>query len=140
MALNKIYQDTEHKRRVIPVAAGTQAGTPLVWAGQSWVTLTAEKSATGSKTLSDGITITWPKGAVGYKALEAGGAQDGTWEFAVTGATTSTASGVAVYITSGGELTLTEASNTFYGVTDYPPDYRKEAGRAPVRIGDNHNG
>ena len=32
-------------------------------------------------------------------------------------------------------LSLTEGTNTLYGVTDYPTDYRKEAGRAPVRIG-----
>lgn len=139
MAVSKIYQDTEHKRRVIPVTSGTEPGTPLIWAGQSWVTVTAENDATETKVLSDGTSITYSIAAVGYQDLTAGAAQDGTWEFAVTGATTATASGVPVYQASDGTLTLTATDNDFYGVTDYPPDYRKKAGRAPVRIGDNHN-
>lgn len=139
MSVNKIYQDTEHKRRVIPVVTQTVPGTPLIWAGQSWVTITAENDATATKALSDGTSITYSLAAVGYKDLTAGAAQDGTWEFAVTGATTGTLSGVPVYLTGAGVLTLTATDNDFYGVTDYPPDYRKKAGRAPVRIGDNYD-
>ena len=73
---------------------------------------------------------------VGNLPAEATVAYDGTWEFSsITGVTTSTGQDVAVYITSGGVLTLTSSGNTLYGYTDYPRDYVKAAGIAPVRIG-----
>lgn len=138
MALNKIFQSTEkdHRERIVP--SGTLPGTPLLINGRPVVALTARGDATRTDTTSlpGGLTsITYKVGGASNLADRASVAYDGTWEFAVTGATTSTLSDVEVFITSGGVLTLTSTSNTHYGWTDYPRDYRKEAGRAPVRIG-----
>lgn len=135
MAINKIYAETQNKVREATVTAGTLPGVPLIADGRPAVTLTAEPTATKTKTLPDGTVVTWKIGGVGNAAGKATVAYDGTFEFAVTGALTTTGNGVAVYITSGGALTLTSSGNTLYGYTDYPRDYRKEAGRAAVRIG-----
>ena len=135
MALNKIFVETKEKNREAPVPAGTQAGVPLLIGSKPAVTLTAEPTATKQTTLSDGTVITSKVGGVGNQAGYASVAFDGTFEFAVTGALTTTASLVEVFITSGDVLTLTSSGNTHYGWTDYPRDYRKEAGRAAVRVG-----
>lgn len=135
MAVNKIYAETQRKNRSRTVPAGTKAGVPLLVNSRPAVTITAEPTATETTTLSDGTSVTYPVGGVGNAAGTAVVAFDGTWEFAVVGALTSTASDVAVYITSAGALTLTATDNTLYGYTDYPVDYVKKAGRAPVRIG-----
>ena len=135
MAVNQIYAPTPSKIRSRAVPSGTLAGVPLLIDTVPAFTLTARADATRTDTLSDGTAITYKIGGVGSPAGEATVAFDGTFEYAVTGATTSTASGVAVYITSGGALTLTASTNTLFGVTDYPTSYVKEAGRAPVKIG-----
>lgn len=135
MAINKIYAEDQSKNREATVPAGTQPGVPLIADGRPSVTLTAEPTATKSKTLADGTVITWKNGGVGNAAGKATVAVDGTFEFAVTGTTTGTGNGVEVFITAGGALTLTLTGNTHYGWTDYPVGYRKEAGRAAVRIG-----
>jgi hypothetical protein len=138
MALNKIYASTEAKHRLRTVGTNVQPGTPLLVNARPAVTITASGDATKTQTtnLPSGLTsITYENGGFGNPDNQAVVAYDGTWEFAVTGATTSTASDVAVYITSGGALTTTASGNTLFGYTDYPPDYRKTAGRAPVRIG-----
>ncbi len=135
MALNKIFRETPELNRARPVPAGTKQGTPLLIEGRPAVTLTARTGETATKTFSDGTTVTYTISGASVPAGQASCAFDGTFEFAVTGALTTTVSDVAVYITSDGALTLIEATNTLYGHTDYPTDYRKEAGRAPVRIG-----
>lgn len=138
MALNKIFASTESRHRSRTVPANTQAGTPLLVNTRPAVTLTARGDATKTQTsgLPLGITsVTYDAGAASTDPDKATVAYDGTFEFAVTGATTSTGNDVEVFITSGGTLTLTSTSNTHYGWTDYPQDYRKEAGRAAVRIG-----
>ena len=104
------------------------------------MSITASGNAT--KTVTSGLpggidSVTYNNGGVGNSADPASAtfAFDGTFEFPVTGATTSTANEAAVYITSAGALTLTEGSNVLYGVIDYPVGYRREAGRAAVKIG-----
>ena len=139
MALNKIFQSTtkEHRERAVP--SGTQPGTPLIIGGRPAVTLTARGDATKTETdnLPGGLTsITYSNGGASNLPGSASVAYDGTWEFAVTGATTSTASDVEVFLINDGTLSLTNSGDdTHFGWTDYPRDYRKEAGRAPVRIG-----
>ena len=138
MALNMIFASTTELHRERPVPTGTQPGVPLLIGGRPAVTLTAEGAATVTKTsgLPGGLTsITYSNGGVGNPAGFASVAFDGTWEFAVTGALTSTVSEAEVFITAGGVLTLTLTGNTHYGWTDYPRDFRKEAARAAVRIG-----
>lgn len=149
MALNKIFASTQelHRDRALslitapsPAPSDIQPGVPVVIGSRPAVSLTASGNAT--KTQATGLpaditSVTFKNGGVGNSAdpASASFAFDGTFEFAVTGATTSTGSEVAVYITSAGALTLTEGSNVLFGYTDYPKGYRKEAGRAPVKIG-----
>ena len=135
MAKNMIYRYDGEKTRERAVPSGTQSGTPLLVNARPCVTLTARGDATRTET-RNGITITYANGGVGNLPAEATVAYDGTWEFSsITGVTTSTGQDVAVYITSGGVLTLTSSGNTLYGYKDYPRDYVKAAGIAPVRIG-----
>lgn len=152
MALNKIFASTQELHRdrpltdiAVPAATTTiQPGVPVLIgaaaaSARPAVSLTASGNGTKTETnIGGGITsVTFSNGGVGNGASPASAsfAFDGTFEFAVTGATTSTASEVLVYITSAGALTLTAGSNTLYGRTDYPVGYRKEADRAPVKIG-----
>ena len=138
MATNRVFAGNDGNNREKAVPAGTQPGTPLIIEGRSAVTLTARGDATVTQTegLPSGLTsLTYGNGGVGNLPGSASVAFDGTFEFAVAGATTSTASGVDVYITSAGGLTLTEGTNTLFGTVDVPRDYAQVAGRAPVRIG-----
>lgn len=133
--LNQIYAGDPRKNRSEAVPADTVAGTPLIIDDRPCVTVTARSDATATETLSDGTTITYNIGGVGSPSGEASVAYDGTYLFDVTGAATDTDKNVAVYITSAGALTLTDTGNTLFGYTDYPTDFTKEAGKAPVRIG-----
>lgn len=149
MALNKIFADTERNRRArklstitAPSSAPTtiQPGVPVLVAGRPAVSLTA--SGNGTVTTSNpvpGVTsITFTNGGVSLAADEATFAFDGTFEFPVTAAQTSTASDVEVFIVkASGALTLTAdgANTAHYGWTDFPIGYRKTAARAAVRIG-----
>ncbi len=137
MALNQIFAPTHGKNRVRVVASGVVSGQPLLSGAEPAVALTDRGDAVKTTAIAgSGLTsVTYKSGGAGLAANEASLAFDGTFEFAVTGATTGTDSGVAVYITAGGALTTTLTGNTLFGYTDYPKGYRKEAGRAPVRIG-----
>lgn len=137
MALNQIDAPTTGKNRARVVASGVVAGTPLLSGGEPAVALTSRGDATKTEAVAGSsiTSVTYKSGGAGLADNEASLAFDGTFEFAVAGVTTSTDSGVAVYITSGGALNLTASGNTLFGYTDYPKGYRKEAGRAPVRIG-----
>lgn len=144
MATNLVYLGDPRRNRERALALVTQPttapttiqpGVPVVFADGPAVSLTADGAATKSFTTPQGYTLSGvPNGGVGNADGAATFAFDGTYEFAVTGATTSTANNVRVYITTTGTLTLTVGTNTAYGYTDYPPDYAKVAGRAPVRI------
>lgn len=149
MALNKIFASTQelHRDRALSLItspstapSSIQPGVPVIIGARPAVSLTASGNAT--KVQSTGLpaditSVTFKNGGVGNSEdpATASFAFDGTFEFAVTGALTSTGSEVAVYITSAGALTLTQGSNVLFGYTDYPKGYRKEAGRAPVKIG-----
>lgn len=148
MATNMIYKGTDGRNRdralatiVAPAAPSTiQPGVPVKFTDGSAVSLTASGNGTvtisGAGNLPTGVTsVTYTNGGVGNAAGNASFAFDGTYEFAVVGAATGTANGVEVFITPTGGLTLTASTNTHYGWTDYPVDYNKVAGRAPVRIG-----
>lgn len=152
MALNKIYDSSQrlHRARLLsgisnPTTPPTtiQPGTPVTFGVSPAifpaVALTASGNGTKTQTtgLAAGVTsVTFGNGGIGLAAGEASFAFDGTWEFAVTGATTSTLNDVEVFIIpASGLLTLTSTSNVHYGWTDYPPGYTKENGRAAVRVG-----
>lgn len=137
MALNQIFAPTTGKCKAREVDAGVTAGTPLLSGDLPAVALTDRGDATRTQAVagSNVTSITYKTGGASLADDEASLAFDGTFEFAVTGATADTEDDVEVFITAAGALTTTGTGNTHYGYTDYPRDYRKEAGRAPVRIG-----
>lgn len=145
--MNKIFAYSQEKTReralatvVNPTPAPTtiQPGVPVTFAEGPAVSITA--SGNGTKTQTTGLpvdvtTVTFKNGGAGNLASSATFAFDGTFEFAVATAATNTASGVEVFIIpASGALTLASAGNVHFGWTDYPRDYIKETGRAPVRI------
>lgn len=136
MALNLVYLGNPQNNREREVGDDVAPGTPLLLEGRPAVTLTASGGTTKAFTTPQGYTLSGVEiGGVGNRDEWATVAFDGTYEFDVTGALATTDNDAAVYITSAGALTLTEGSNDLYGYTDYPPDYAKSAGVAPVRIG-----
>lgn len=137
MALNRIFKENDRDNRVRVVAAGVKAGTPLLADGKPAVALTNRGDvAAETIAINGGTPIVIARGGVGLADDEATVAFNGTFLFPVTGATAGdTANGVAVYITSAGALTLTEGTNTRYGVVDRPIDWTNVAGSLPVRIG-----
>lgn len=139
MAKNMVFKYDERKTRARAVPSGTLGGVPLLINTRPAVTLTARGDAVETLTNigGSGYNVTRPIGQSSSNLPgEATVAFDGTWEFTgITGVTTSTGQDVAIYITGAGALTTTATSNTLYGYTDYPRDYNKATGRAPVRIG-----
>lgn len=149
MATNKIFASTEalHRARLLtgitaPSTPPTtiQPGVPVLLTGRPAVSLAASGNGTVTKANPvPGVTsVTYANGGASLASGEASFAFDGTWKFAVTGAGTTTANDVEVFITlATGALTLTDAGATevHYGWTDYPIGYRKASGVAAVRIG-----
>lgn len=149
MTVKKIFADTQNLRRAralslitVPSTPPTtiQPGVPVLVGARPAISLTASGNGVVTQTNPvPGVTsITFSNPGVGLAAGEAVFAFDGTWELAVTGTTTFTASDVEVFaVKATGVLTLTAdgANTTHYGWTDYPTSYRKAAGRAAVRIG-----
>ena len=140
MAKNLIYNGNDELNRARVVPAGTVSGDPVINVDRPAVAITS-RGDTISSTIVDGLTYQYRSGGFSNKPGEATLAFDGTYEFAVTGATASTGNQVKVYavVNSGTgavtSLTTTATNNTLFGVTDYPNDYYKRAGIAPVRIG-----
>lgn len=138
MAINQIFKHIEGTNRTRPVPEGTASGDFLIVGGRPAVAITGRGGDDVTETIGS-VTVSRPITTVpdGQATL----AFTGTWEHEVTGATTSTASDVNVYLVpgTGGDpdtLSLTEgATGVYYGRTDYPIDYVKTAGIAPVLIG-----
>lgn len=134
MAMNMVYTFNRERARERQVPAGTLSGAPLLINGRPCVALTARGDSTNTKVLADGTTITRNVGGASNAFDSASVAYDGTWEFTIAGIPTNTAQDTAVYITAGNVLTLLLTGNTLFGYTDYPRDYTKTVGIAPVRI------
>ncbi len=133
MATNKVFQENTRNNRARVVPVGTKAGDFLFADGRLAVALTDRGDATKTTPISGGASLTLPSGGFSLKPNEATLAFDGTWHLPVTGATTTTTSGVPVYHNAG-TLQLTPLGNTV-GYTDYPQGFYKQAGFAAVRIG-----
>ena len=133
MATNKVFQENTKNNRARVVPLGTRSGDFLIVGGRPAVALTDRGDATKTTPISGGASLTLPSGGFSLKPNEASVAFDGTWHLPVTGATTTTASGVPVYYNAG-TLQLTPLGNTV-GYTDYPQGFYKQAGFAAVRIG-----
>ena len=133
MATNKVFQENTRNNRARVVPVGTKAGDFIFVEGRLAVALTDRGDATKTTPISGGASLTLPSGGFSLKPNEASVAFDGTWHLPVTGATTTTNSGVPVYYNAG-TLQLTPLGNTV-GYTDYPQGFYKQAGFAAVRIG-----
>ena len=140
MATNTVFSP-QKPAEIWVNGATVGSGIPVVTAaGQAGFTATG----TGDYTTSDEVgpyTLSGiPAGGVGLAGKEVSVYVDGTFEFAVTGGTTSTLQNVLVYavVASGAvtSLTLTSTSNTLFGKVNYPGNgYEKVAGILPVQIG-----
>ena len=148
MSQNQIFKSTESRHRARALSAilapstpptTIQSGVPVLFAEGGAVSFTASGNSTIVRTTNlplNVTSLTYTNAGIGLAAGEATFAFDGTWNFAVTGALTTTTDGVPVYIVlADGTLTLTASTNTLFGYTDYPRGYIKVAGHAPVRIG-----
>ena len=133
MATNKVFQENTNNNRACVVPVGTKSGDFIFTEGRLAVALTDRGDATKTTPISGGASLTLPSGGFSLKPNEATLAFDGTWHLPVTGATTTTTSGVPVYHNAG-TLQLTPLGNTV-GYTDYPQGFYKQAGFAAVRIG-----
>ncbi len=132
MATNKVFQENTKNNRARVVPVGTKSGDFIFTEGRLAVALTDRGDATKTTPISGGASLTLPSGGFSLKPNEATLAFDGTWHLPVTGATTTTPSGVPVYHNAG-TLQLTQVGN-IVGYTDYPQGFYKQAGFAAVRI------
>lgn len=140
MALNLVYRNDNKKNRVQVLAATHGPGEPVISLdNQPAVTITGSGDYTKSEVIEGVGTLSGiAAGGVGLVGKEVTLAFDGTWDFAtssITGATSTTANGTAIFITSGGTLTTTSGSNLRYGSVDRPKDYDNTRGFTPVKIG-----
>lgn len=134
MARNAVFPHTNTE--IWPVGVEVAAGVPLISAAdEPAVTLTASGAHTKSQALGPYTVSGIPDGGVGLDALQVVVATDGTWEFEVAGASSSTLQNALVYITGGGDLTLTASTNDPFGKVNYPQDYAYKTGILPVAIG-----
>lgn len=142
MATNMVYRNTDSQNRVETLSATYAPGVPVLsLAGLPAVTVTGSGDYTKSEVITGVGTLSGvAAGGVGLVGKQVTLAFDGTWEFAAGAWVSDTlpsnpAQGAKIYITSGGDLTTTESTNTLFGYVDFPPDYDKTRGFVPVRIG-----
>lgn len=124
MALNVIFSDIETERRATVVGNDVAPGTPMIVGGRPVVTITGSGDYDGNAVTLNipgetPLVLAGGRGGVSLQDDEATVSPTGTYAFPVTGASAATAKGTVVYLTSGGVLTLTEASNTKWGVVEF---------------------
>lgn len=125
MALNVIFSDIESERRATTVGNDVAPGTPLIVGGRPVVTITGSGdytnglTSTGNTVIDQMLEVGEGQGGIGLADDQATVSPTGTYAFDVTGADKDTAPGTAVYLTSGGALTLTEGSNTKFGIVEF---------------------
>lgn len=144
VSTGEAFSSTDAQREVWALASFENAevavGTALLNNGKAGVAYTNSGGFTGPSETLGGMTISGiPTGGVGLDALEVSVARDGTYEFPVTGASSSTVNGTPVYaiVASGKitELTLTVGSNTLWGHVNNPQDFVASASAICVKIG-----
>lgn len=147
VSTGEAFSSTDAKREVWAVPTEVAVGTALIKGTRAGVAYTNSGGVTRTDTTSaTPATVSGiPAGGVGLDALQVSVATDGSYEFAVTGATIAAAvntgaNGTPVYavVASGRitELTLTVGSNVLYGSINNPQDYVPSAnGIACVKIG-----
>lgn len=145
MATNVAYSPTESLQRPVFVGKNVAPGTPLIYGGQSVVTITGSGDYISSQSFDAGdysLTVKHP-GGVGLQAGQATVAFDGSFLFNVAGITSEATALVQdgatlkkepakVYLAANGSLTATSTGNTFFGIVDF---YDAVLGKTAVRIG-----
>ena len=146
ISTGEAFSSTDALREVWPVTAEVAVGTALIALDgkKAGVAYTNSGGHTRSDAYSQApATLTGiPDGGVGLAALECSVACDGSYEFAVAGATNTgqAQNGTDVYaIVTAGRitgLTLTVGSNVLWGTINNPKQYNPgAAGIACVKIG-----
>ncbi len=123
MTKNMVFSDIESERRTAIVGNDVAPGTALIIGGRPVVTITGSGDYDGNAITmtANGVTTTLAggSGGVGLAPTEATVSPTGSYAFPVTGASSATARGTAVYRTSGGALTLTASRNTKFGIVEF---------------------
>lgn len=109
MALNEIFKEGNHLSA--PVPDGTLSGTPLRIGILNAVAETDEGGATTNQNVVNGVAQ--KTGGIGNADNFASVSHEGVWRVQVAGALAGY--GTPVYITPGGTLTATAASNFLWG-------------------------
>jgi hypothetical protein len=139
VSTGEAFSSTGALRETWDVTTEVAVGTALLNGTRAGVAYTPSGGHVGSRVVG-AVTISGiPDGGASLDALEASVATDGSYEFAVTGATAATPNGTPVYavVASGRitSLTLTSTSNTLWGVVNNPKDYDAPGAVSCVKIG-----
>lgn len=136
MPTNQIYKPNRNLSKVREVGVDVPQGSPVLIDDRPGVTDGLSGGSTRTDDRIAGVSVTYAnQGNVGFEEGEALVHRDGTFEFPVDGVDEDTDVDTDVFLTSAGALTLTSAGNTYFGKVDYPTDYERKVGRAPVQIG-----
>lgn len=143
VSTGEAFSSTDAKREVWDLTtfenAEVAVGTALINSGRAGIAYVNSGGFTTSETLGGATTSGIPAGGVGLDALQVSVATDGSYEFAVTGASASTPNGTPVYaVVASGKitsLTLTEGTNVLWGHVNNPQDYVASASAICVKIG-----
>lgn len=143
IATSPVFASTDGLRELWDVVAEVDAGTALLNEDRAGVAYTPSGGFTGTDVVGPLTVSGIELGGEGLKLLQASVATDGTYEFAVTGATAATKNGTKVYAVMGTggaatrivELTLTPTGNKLFGVVNGPQGYVPSAAKTPVKIG-----
>lgn len=151
VAIREVFAHTDEKTEVWYFDNATEALTLVVQQGRVAVTLTDTEGVAGVSRVYGPLTVSGiVRPGVSNRDATAGGsgkkgagvALDGTWTFedivvTIAGGVavpTTTAQGTAVYVTSGGALTLESSGNTKIGTVNYVADHAKVAGTLPIKL------
>jgi hypothetical protein len=139
VATAEAFASTDALREIWPLTTEVAVGTALVNGDRAGVAYTPSGGHQISKTVG-GLTISgFSDAGVGLDELKVSVATDGSYEFAVTGATAATANGTKVYAVLTGVLvtglTLTVGTNKLFGVINNPSDYDAPGAVSCVKIG-----
>lgn len=139
IATAEAFSSTDALREFWPVTSEVAAGTALVNGTRAGVAYTPSGGHVFTKTMGPYTVSGIPDGGESLDPLEVSVATDGTYEFAVTGATSATANGTLIYaVVASGKvtsLTTTLTGNTLWGVVNNPKDYTASASAICVKIG-----
>lgn len=138
--LDVLFSDVESERRAVTVGNDVAPGTPIIQGTRPAVTVTGSGDYSGNAITISGQgqtqIVAGGRGGVSLRDDEATVTYTGSYYFPVAGTSVSTPQGTPVYLTDAGALTLTEDTNTKFGVVEL---YRgsKSATDTAVTIGVN---